>query len=114
MIIKTLYVYTKPNGETVATLTKPTDYEYTTRVRLIAEENRAITNGQVACTVIDTDSAEGWTDCDLPEDTVNYGYRLQEQEEKIKAQEEQISSQNEQITMLTDCILEMSEKVYNE
>ncbi len=48
--------------------------------RLIAEEGRAITNGEITVTVIDVQhrkDCEAWNDCDLPEElkteTINEG-----------------------------------------
>lgn len=107
MTIKTLYVYRKPSGETVASIIKPISYEYTTRLRLIANTGRAITNGTIVVEVIDTDSADGWTDCDPVHESEDYTQRLNKYEE-------QLEEQAKTTAMLTDCILEMSERVYNE
>ena len=44
---------------------------YQIRWRLIAEEGRAITNGEMTVTVIDVrgrKDCEEWEDCDLPEE----------------------------------------------
>lgn len=37
-------------------------------VRLIADEGRAITNGEAVTTCVDTLTPEVWTDCDMPTD----------------------------------------------
>ena len=59
----------KGGGYTVSPL-KP-DSHYQVRWRLIAEEGKAITNGEKTVTVIDVQTrkeCDEWIDCDLPEE----------------------------------------------
>ena len=107
MTTKTLYVYQRSNGETVVTPNKPYNHDYTTKLRLVADEGRAITNGSVVVSSLDTDSADGWMDCDLPEPRVDYNALIDSLNMRVIQQEETIA-------MLTDGILEMSELVYND
>ena len=66
MIFKTLYRYERPDGGITDTLDKP-EYEYTERVRIIADEGKAITkDGENLYIVLDVDSAEGFYEIDLP------------------------------------------------
>lgn len=63
MQIKTLYRYTRPDGGITNSIEKPENAEYTTRCRLIADDNGAITDGTTVCECIDVDSSENWRDC---------------------------------------------------
>lgn len=68
MQTKTLYKYQRADGGTTISPVKP-DCEYTEKVRLIADEGKALTkDGEnfTACT--DTDTAAGWYEVDAPED----------------------------------------------
>lgn len=64
----TLYKYTRTDGGTTVSPVKP-DCEYTEEVRLVADEGKALTNGETVTACVDTDSAEGWTEIDAPEET---------------------------------------------
>ena len=70
MIRKMLYKSERKGGGYTVSLTRP-EGNYQVRWRLIADEGRAITNGDVTVTVIDLmhrKDCEVWTDCDLPEE----------------------------------------------
>lgn len=64
----TLYKYTRADGGTTVSPVKP-DCEYTEMVRLVADEGKALTNGETVASCVDTDTAEGWTEIDAPEET---------------------------------------------
>jgi hypothetical protein len=70
MIRKMLYKSERKGGGYTVSLIKP-EGSYQVRWRLIAEEGRAITNGEVVTQAIDLlhrKDCEAWTDCDLPEE----------------------------------------------
>ena len=70
MIRKMLYKRERNGGGYTVSLTKP-EGSYQVRWRLIAEEGRAITNGEIITQAIDLlhrKDFEDWTDCDLPEE----------------------------------------------
>lgn len=67
MQIITLYKYNRPNGGTTVSPIKP-DCEYTEMYRLIADEGKALTNGETVTSCVDVDSADGWFEVDAPED----------------------------------------------
>ena len=70
MIRKMLYKSERKGGGYTVSLIKP-DGSYQVRWRLIAEEGRAITNGEIITQAIDLlhrKDCEDWTDCDLPEE----------------------------------------------
>ena len=70
MIRKMLYKSERKGGGYTVSLIKPEGH-YQVRWRLIAEEGRAITNGEITVTVIDVQhrkDCEAWRDCDLPEE----------------------------------------------
>ena len=70
MIRKMLYKSERKGGGYTVSLIKP-EGSYQVRWRLIAEEGRAITNGETTVTVIDVihrKDCEAWTDCELPDE----------------------------------------------
>ena len=70
MIRKMLYKSEREGGGYTVSLIKP-EGSYQVRWRLIAEEGRAITNGEIITQAIDLlhrKECEAWTDCDLPEE----------------------------------------------
>lgn len=67
MKIITLYKYTREDGGVTVSPVKP-DCEYTEMVRLVADEGKLLVKGDVTTTCVDTDSAEGWTEIDAPEE----------------------------------------------
>lgn len=72
MIRRMLYKVPRDGGGHTVSLKKPESGKgYKVRWRLIAEEGRAITNGETTVTVIDVQhrkDCEAWRDCDLPEE----------------------------------------------
>lgn len=54
-----LYKYIRKNGGTTVSPEKP-DGEYTEMRRLIADENKLLTNGEITTCCIDVESADGW------------------------------------------------------
>lgn len=70
MIRKMLYKSERKGGGYTVSPLKP-DSHYQVRWRLIAEEGKAITNGEKTVTVIDVQTrkeCDEWIDCDLPEE----------------------------------------------
>ena len=70
MIRKMLYKSKRKGGGYTVSLIKP-EGSYQVRWRLIAEEGRAITNGEIITQAIDVlhrKDCEDWADCDLPEE----------------------------------------------
>lgn len=66
---KNLYKYAREGGGYTVTPIKPPDgQDFWRRYRLIAEEGKAITNGEIITQVIDVKSYAGWRDCDLPQE----------------------------------------------
>ena len=64
MQIKALYKYKRADGGTTVSPIKP-DCEYTEMVRLIADEDKALTkDGEKLTPCVDTDTAEGWYEVD--------------------------------------------------
>ncbi|MBP3206148.1 MAG: hypothetical protein J6M66_12105 [Lachnospiraceae bacterium] len=71
MIRKMLYRTEREGGGYTVSPERPEGKGYNVRWRLIAEEGRAITNGETTVTVIDVQhrkDCEAWSDCDLPEE----------------------------------------------
>ena len=61
--------YEREPGKITTSPVKPDDnIDYSIIYRLIADEGMAITNGSSIVECVDTNSSEGWTDCDLPEE----------------------------------------------
>lgn len=64
MKVRPLYRYFREDGKIVDTPIKP-EYEYTTRVRMIASEGKALTNDDKTFYLVkDADSTEGWYEVD--------------------------------------------------
>ena len=71
MIRKMLYRYERDGGGFTVSPERPEGKHYNVRWRLIAEEGRAITDGETTVTVIDVQhrkDCEAWSDCDLPDE----------------------------------------------
>ena len=61
MIIKTMYRYEREPGKITVSFTQPTDKPFTEVYRLIANDNKVITNDGVnICECIDVDSYDGY------------------------------------------------------
>lgn len=63
MRIVPLYRFKRPSGGITVSPIKP-ECEYTELVRLIADEGKALTNGEVITPCVDTESVEGWSEVD--------------------------------------------------
>lgn len=64
---KNLYKYEcNEGGYTVSPEKPPEGKDFWRRYRLIADEGKAITDGEIITQVIDVKSYAGWRDCDLP------------------------------------------------
>ena len=64
MRIVTLYRYKTDSGVVVSPI-EPT-CEYTTLVRVIADEGKVITDGDTIASCIDTETADGWAEIEMP------------------------------------------------
>jgi hypothetical protein len=66
MTTRPVYRYEREKGRVTHSLTKP-NMPYTERVRIIADNHKVLTqNGNEFFTVIDTDTAYGWYEVDMP------------------------------------------------
>lgn len=62
----TLYRYNRADGGVTISPVKP-DGEYTEMVRLVADEGKVLTNdGENFTSCVDTDTAAGWYEVDVP------------------------------------------------
>lgn len=61
-----LYRYKRADGGYSVSPQMPEGVAYETRVRLIADEGKALTDGNVVTQCTDAESAEGWTEIDAP------------------------------------------------
>ena len=60
-----LYKYERENGGVTVSPVEPS-CEYTEMVRLVADEGKELVNGEQKTSCIDTESAEGWVEVDMP------------------------------------------------
>ena len=60
-----LYRFTREDGGYSVSPNRP-EGEYETRVRLISDEGKALTDGKVVTQCTDAESADGWTEIDAP------------------------------------------------
>lgn len=67
MQIITLYKYKRADGGTTISPVKP-EGESTEMARLVADEGKALTNGETVTSCVDTDTPEGWTEIDEPDE----------------------------------------------
>ena len=65
-----LYRYTRPDGGVTTSPIKP-DVPFDLRYRLIADENKALTDGTTVTECTDTDKPDAWTEIDAPDDPEN-------------------------------------------
>lgn len=69
MQIMTLYKTVRDDGGVTVSPNKPKDEEYTTLLRLIADEGKLLTqNGTDTCPCVDTDTTDGWYEVYEPEE----------------------------------------------
>lgn len=65
MQVTTLYRYKRSDGGTTTSPVAPdAGVDYTTKVRLIADEGKLLSKDGVTASVIDTGTADGWTEID--------------------------------------------------
>lgn len=64
MITKTLYRYEREPGCVTVSTEQPTNVEYTEIYRLIADEGKVLTKGNIVTNCVDTDNTTGWTEID--------------------------------------------------
>lgn len=65
MQIINLYKYYRETGCVTVSPIKP-DCEYTELVRLVADEGKVLTDGETITSCVDTDTADGWYETDIP------------------------------------------------
>lgn len=70
MQIINLYKYHRADGGVTVSPNKP-DCEYTENYRLIADEGKALTNGEIITSCVDTESVDGWYEVDDPTDATD-------------------------------------------
>ena len=61
----TLYKYTRADGGTTISPIKP-NCEYVPMYRLVADEGKVLTNGEIETPCIDAYTVEGWYEVDEP------------------------------------------------
>lgn len=66
-MIVPLYKYERADGGVTVSPNKP-DCQYTEMYRLIANEGKAFTNGEITTSCIDIESVDGWYEVDDPTD----------------------------------------------
>lgn len=87
MQVKRLYRYARPDGGITDSITRP-NCEYIDRVRIIADDGKALTNGETVTTCVDTDTAEGWWEIDAPPEETPEEIPEEEIPEEIPEEEE--------------------------
>ena len=71
MQVITLYRYERPEGGiTISPVAPELGIEYTTAVRLIADEGKVLTKDDSIVTAVDTDSELGWEEIDEPKEEI--------------------------------------------
>jgi hypothetical protein len=63
-----LYRYERENGGVTVSPTQPSG-EYTELYRLVADENKMLTNGDMVTPCVDVESVDGWSEIDAPTET---------------------------------------------
>jgi hypothetical protein len=63
----TLYKYARADGGTTVSPNKP-EGDYTILYRLIADEGKVLTDGEITTSCIDTDDVTKWREVDAPEE----------------------------------------------
>jgi hypothetical protein len=60
-----LYRYVRSNGgTTVSPVVPESDVSYTETIRLVADEGKMLTNGEIIASCIDVDNTNGWSEID--------------------------------------------------
>ena len=65
MTVKTLYRYKRRDGGVTVSL-EQTDCEHEEILRLVADDGKILTDGNIFASCIDVDTADGWTEVDAP------------------------------------------------
>ena len=65
-IIELYEIKRSDGGVTITPI--PQDGIEPSKIRLVADDGMALTNGEAVTTVVDTDSVEGWTEIEAPAD----------------------------------------------
>ena len=68
MQIIPLYKYERADGGTTVSPIKP-ECEYTEMYRLVADEGKILTNGEITTSCTDVEIADGWSEIDEPKET---------------------------------------------
>lgn len=63
MQVVTIYKYVRKDGGTTVSPKKPKG-EYTEMSRLIADEGKLLTNGDIETSCVDVESVDGWQEVD--------------------------------------------------
>lgn len=66
MQIIPLYKYERADGGTTVSPNRP-DANFTKMYRLVADEGKALTNGDIITPCVDVESTDGWNEIDEPE-----------------------------------------------
>lgn len=72
MVIEIVYEYKRVDGGITVSPNKP-DCEYKEILRLVADKGKILTNGDTFAHCIDTDTADGWTEIDDPNPSIEIG-----------------------------------------
>ena len=67
MKIIPLYRYVRADGGITVSPIKP-DCEYTEKYRLVANEGKVLTNGEIIMSTVDVEDREGWVEIDEPKE----------------------------------------------
>lgn len=67
MQIINLYKYERADGGITVSPIKP-DCEYTEMYRLVADEGKVLTNGEIIMASVDVEHTEGWVEIDEPKE----------------------------------------------
>lgn len=63
-----LYKYEREGGGVTVSPSKPKNTEYTEMYRLVADEGKILTNGEIQTSCADVDTVDGWEEIDNPEE----------------------------------------------
>lgn len=67
MTIETLYRYKRKSGKITVSPKKP-ECKFTEVYRLIADDGKILTNGEITTPMIDVDSTDCWVEIDEPKE----------------------------------------------
>lgn len=73
MQIINLYKYIRENGGVTVSPNKP-NVEYTEMYRLVADEGKMITNGEIVTSCIDVETIEGWNEIEATDEATEEDY----------------------------------------